>query len=464
MRRRLLFSYLSLTLFILLVLEVPLAITFARGERRALTTRVERDTVALASFAEGLLEGEATEDIAILRSTANGYRDDTGGRVVVVDRAGISLLDTAAPDATRRDFSTRPEVVEALGGDVATGTRSSNTLGANLLYVAVPVASGGTVFGAVRVTYPTTAVDERVHRYWLVLAGIGAIVIAAASLVAVRFSRTIVRPLSDLEAAAQAAGEGDLTVRAPVDGPPEVRTLASRFNEMIAQLDELLSSQSAFVADASHQLRTPLASLRLRLENLQHDVADPGQPGLASALTEVERLSQLVDQLLALARADGAGLTPATTIDLSSVIDERAEFWAALADEQAVELIPGSSPSVLARAAQGRIEQVVDNLIENALEACDAGGTVTITCKSDGAWAELRIEDDGPGLTAHQRDRAFDRFWRAQSSGEGSGLGLAIVDRLVALDAGTVELAASARGGVAAIVRLPIANSREPGL
>ena len=230
---------------------------------------------------------------------------------------------------------------------------------------------------------------------------------------------------------------------------------------MVAQLDELLSSQSAFVADASHQLRTPLASLRLRLENLQHDVAEPG---LASALTEVERLSQLVDQLLALARADGAGLAPATTIDLRSVIDERAEFWAALAEERAVELIADSGPSVLARAARGRVEQVIDNLIENALEACDAGGTVTIGCESDDVWAQIQIEDDGPGLSAEQRDRAFDRFWRAQSSGEGSGLGLAIVDRLVALDEGTVELAASAAGGVVAIVRLPIANSREPQL
>jgi signal transduction histidine kinase len=257
------------------------------------------------------------------------------------------------------------------------------------------------------------------------------------------------------------AGGGDLTVRAPIDGHPEVRTLASRFNEMVSQLDELLDSQSAFVADASHQLRTPLASLRLRLENLQHDVADPGQPGLASALTEVERLSQLVDQLLALARADGAGLTPATDIDLRSMIDERTEFWAALAEEQAVELIASSGPRVLARAAQGRIEQVIDNLIENALETCNAGGTVEISCKSDGVWAQVHIEDDGPGMSAEQRDRAFDRFWRAQSSGEGSGLGLAIVDRLVALDDGTVELAASAAGGGVAIVRLPLADSRE---
>ncbi len=233
---------------------------------------------------------------------------------------------------------------------------------------------------------------------------------------------------------------------------------------MVGRLDELLSSQSAFVADASHQLRTPLASLRLRLENLQHDVAEPGQPGLASALTEVERLSQLVDQLLALARADGAGLAPATTIDLRSVIDERAEFWAALAEERALELIADSGPSVLARAARGRVEQVIDNLIENALEACDAGGTVTIGCELDDVWAQIQIEDNGPGLSAEQRDRAFDRFWRAQSGGGGSGLGLAIVDRLVALDEGTVELAASAAGGVVAIVRLPIAGSREPRL
>ena len=460
MSRRLLFSYLSLTLFVLLVLEVPLAITFARAERRALTTRVERDTVALASFAEDLLMREATEDAAILRSTAIAYGSQTGGRVVVVDQAGISLLDTSAPDGAPRDFSTRPELVQALSGDVATGTRRSDTLGENLLFVAVPVASGGQVFGAVRVTYPTATVDGRVHRYWLVLGGIGAIVITVGSLVALRLSRTVVRPLDHLAVAAVAAGEGDLTVRAPVDGPPEVRTVAQRFNEMVSQLDELLRSQSEFVADASHQLRTPLASLRLRLENLAHHVDEPGAAGLESALAELERLSQVVDQLLALARADAAGLEPAEDVELGSMIEERVELWSALAEERDITLSASSDRDVVVRAAPGRLAQVLDNLIENALEACAAGGNVSVSGRGAELTAELHVLDDGPGLSVEQRARAFDRFWRARRGGEGSGLGLAIARRLARADGGDVELRASDTGGVDAVIRLPLVENR----
>jgi signal transduction histidine kinase len=149
--------------------------------------------------------------------------------------------------------------------------------------------------GAVRITYPTSEVDGRVHRYWAILALIGVVVLTAATVVGLRFARAVAGPLGRLEAAARQAGAGDLDVRAPVEGPPEVRSLARSFNEMVAKLDELVRSQREFVADASHQLRTPLAALRLRLENLEYEISPDGGEGLSAALAEVGRLSRLTD-------------------------------------------------------------------------------------------------------------------------------------------------------------------------
>lgn len=453
MRRRLLLTYLGLTLFVLVVLEVPLAIAYARNERQNLTGKVERDAVALSSFAQDVLTGHREEDEAVLRATAQRYDAETRGRVVVVDAEGISLVDTTSPDGQRRDFSTRPEIADALAGQVATGTRRSTTLNETLLYVAVPVASGGEVHGAVRVTYPTSTIDEHIARYWLTLVAIAAVVLVLASLLAIRFARALARPLAGLGAAADLAGAGDLSVRAAEEGPSEVRALAARFNDMVGRLDELVRSQEAFVADASHQLRTPLAALRLRLENLERDVAAEGRDGLERALAEVARLSRLVDGLLALARADA--VAPAGgPVDLAALASDRVAFWAALADERGVRLALDAPAAVPARATAGRVVQVLDNLIENALDASPEGSTVTVSAGSAGAWAELHVADEGPGLPPEQRLRAFDRFWRAGSDGEGSGLGLAIVARLVQADGGTVELRASTAGGVDAVVRL----------
>ena len=271
---------------------------------------MERDAVALASLAEDALEQRTSAPPALTR-LARRYQSDTGGRVIVVDAQGRALVDSES-QGVGADFSTRPEIAAALDGTVATGTRRTrDTLGTDLLYVAVPVASGGVVHGAARITYPTSEVDERVRRYWLILAAIAAVVLAVAVALAGGFARWIVRaaqPRRRRRRRASPAATSPCASRAA--GPPELRRLAGSFNEMVAKLQALLHSQEQFVADASHQLRTPLTALRLRLENLAQDAEPQQSEELEGALDELERLGALVDGLLTLARADRAASAP----------------------------------------------------------------------------------------------------------------------------------------------------------
>ena len=169
MNRRLLLSYVGLVLLVLVVLEVPLAVYYSRNERNALADKVERDAVALGSVAEGAFEQPPEVPPSRLQGLAVRYSRQTGGRVVIVTYPrGIAVADSAgSPGAS---FASRPEIRRALSGHVAQGVRYSHTLGTNLLYVAVPVASAGRLHGAVRITYPTSTVDARTHRYWLILA------------------------------------------------------------------------------------------------------------------------------------------------------------------------------------------------------------------------------------------------------------------------------------------------------
>ncbi len=449
MIKRLLFSYLGLALLVLLVLEVPLGIVNSRNERRDLTTKVERDVSFFASFAEEALESGNEATAATV--AARDYSRRTGGRVVVVDGRGISVIDSDPPSSGPRNFATRPEIATALRGNVATGTRHSNTLDQNLLYVAAPVSSGAKVIGAVRITYPTSAVDSRVHRYWLMLLAVGGTVLAATALVGFRFARWVSSPLERLKRAAAEAGGGDLGARADeTAGPPEVRSLARAFNAMIAEIEQLVRSQEEFVGDASHQLRTPLTALRLRLEVLADGIQESGRADLESALGEVERLSGLVDGLLALARAE---ISPPEQIDLAELVSERIDAWSALTSEHGVRLEARVSGTAL--AGPDRLAQVLENLIANALEAGPEGSTIRI----EGSGAELHVVDQGPGMPPEERARAFDRFWSGGGkAGGGSGLGLAIVKRLVEIDGGSVELREAATGGLDAVVRLRAAD------
>jgi signal transduction histidine kinase len=451
-RHRLLLSYLTLTVFVLAVLEIPLALNYASRERQDLTAKVERDAVALATLA-------SPGDSARLKATAQHYRAQTGGRVLIVGPKGQRVVDSG-PGLGGASYASRPEIAQALNGQVATGVRYSSSLGHDLIYVAVPVAADGRVRGAVRITYPTSAVDARVHRYWAILGAIAGLVLLVALAIGLAFSRSIARPLEALRLAAARVGEGDLGARAPTEvGPPEVRAVATAFNDTARKLDALLRTQDEFVADASHQLRSPLAALRLRLENLELDVGPAGRAGLEGATSELERLSRVVDGLLALARADRAP-SAVVAIELAPMVHERLEAWAAYAEEHDVTLRERLAP-IAALATPGRLEQVLDNLLANALDVAPGGTEIVIAVSARDGSAELRVSDEGPGLTETQRTRAFDRFWRAGSH-SGTGLGLAIVRRLVEADGGSAELLARAEGGIDAVVRMPRALAPTP--
>jgi len=434
--RRLLASYLALTIVVLVALEVPLAIVNGRNERQDLTAKVERDAFAAASFAEDTLQA-GTQSAALRRLVAD-YQARTGGRIVVVDRRGRSIADSHPTTAGERAFGTRPEIAAALRGTTVAGIRTSKTLHERLLYVAVPVASAGRVFGAVRITYPTSTLDHRVRRYRLTLAAVALTVLAAAALVGLLLARSVTRPLRRLEAVAERVGLGELDARASEeDGPPEVRRLAVEVNRTTAKLGGLLTSQQQFVADASHQLRTPLTALRLRLENGEVD----------AGLVEAERLARVVDELLALTRADAAG-EPPVDVALSDLVARRIEMWEPFASERGVRLEAIDNVGAVVRAGPGRVEQVLDNLLSNAIDASPRGGTITVVATG----TELRVLDEGPGMTVEQRERAFDRFWR-EGRGGGSGLGLAIAKRLAEVDGGSIELREAPSGGVDVVVR-----------
>jgi signal transduction histidine kinase len=451
--RRLLLGYLGLTVLVLAMLEVPLAITQARTAQSDLTAKVERDAVALGSLAQDAVRVRDPAALERVQEIAREYSLATGGRVVVTSRRGISLVDTSGSFELGRDFSTRPEIQAALAGSVVGGIRESETLGTRLLYVAVPVASGGVVDGAVRITYPTSELDERVLRYRLTLLAIAGIVLVGATGIGVLLARSITGPLRRVETTAAEFGRGNLQARAPVGGPPEVRELAHSFNDTAAKLESLLHSQEQFVADASHELRTPLTALRLRLENLERDVATGGRADLDAAIQEAERLDRMVEDLLALARADATEAS-AEPVDLGELVKARAEAWEAYAAERDLRVVAESAGRPVARAGRGRLEQVVDNLLANALEVSPRGRAVRLVAEPGRDAVCLRVIDEGPGLTKVERSRAFDRFWRGRHDGSGSGLGLAIVKRLVEADDGAVELREAEGGGIDAVVTL----------
>jgi signal transduction histidine kinase len=457
--RRLVATYLILAAIVLVALEIPLGISNARSQRRDLQQRVERDAVALAALVEDTMQASPRPGDPTLRRIVGDYAASTGARVVVTGPGGRALADSSDERELGRDFSTRPEIAAALEGRVATGTRSSLTLGGGLLFVAVPVASGGAVHGVVRATVPTSRVDSLVRRYWLILGGVALVVLAAVAIAGRWLALWVSRPLTDLRDATRRAEAGDLTVRAdPEAGPDEVRELAGAFNDMVARLDLLVGTQEQFVADASHQLRSPLTALRLRIENLQHETGGAAAEDLEGALAEVDRLARMVNGLLALARAERRA-PRRRPHEVGALVGERAEAWRLAAAEAGVEVAAEVDGAPRATLSEGALEQVLDNLIANALAAAPPGSRVTLAAVAADGRVEVTVTDQGPGMGPEERERAFDRFWRGREDRGGSGLGLSIVRSLVEADGGAARLEEAPGGGLRVVVTLPASDA-----
>lgn len=459
MRLRLLGAFLLLTLFVLVALEVPLAVNYRDRQLTELRNGLERDAFVLASYVQNKLEQPNADELATI---AFNYSVDTKGRVVIIAANGDVLADTDPLRDGIVNFASRPEVAAALQQKVASGSRYSQSLRTGLIYVAVPVTQGNRVVGVVRLSYSTEQVEERVHRYWWLLGLAGAITLLVASIVGVLIARWVTRPLGDLRDAAQRIGSGDLDARADArHGPPEVRALASSFNATAGRLEDLLVAQEQFVADASHQLRTPLTALRLRLEMIEAEVEGPVVEDIDAAHAEVLRMARLVDGLLALARAERSERTEPDAVPIGPIIAERLTIWDPIADERRVTLIAVPTP-LIARVDPDHLGQILDNYIANALDLSPEGASLmvraSIELRGTDRLVAVHVVDQGPGMTDEQRAHAFDRFWRADATRSelgGSGLGLAIVRKLAEADGGTAELRAAPGGGVDAVVLLP---------
>jgi ferredoxin len=221
---------------------------------------------------------------------------------------------------------------------------------------------------------------------------------------------------------------------------------------MAGRLETLVSGHQAMMADVSHQLRTPLAALRLRLDVLAIQAPDHLVEELAGAHDEIGRLSRMVDGLLAVARAENVTAAP-VPVHVAAVISDRCAAWKPAADEKPVDLSAPATEPLTARMREGHLEQILDNLLANAIEAVPSGGSIRITARHAGDRIRIVVADDGPGMSEQQRRAAFRRFASARPGG--TGLGLAIVHRLITADGGTAELSDTPGGGLTVILDVP---------
>jgi signal transduction histidine kinase len=448
-------AYMSLIMLLLVALEVPLGLSFAMNDYHHLVISRINDNVRFAAQAAPVLAGNG--DREALRETMRRYQRRTGVSVVLVDRNG-TVVDSSPAGVRITDRGRRARLSRALSGMTADALDYPYNVHAKPLFLAEPVVQWPTVLGGVVTISPTKALRAHVAKRVAILVAIGVGVLAAAVLLVIPLTRWILRPVKMLGATALAVATGDYDVRAPTDtGPPEMRRLAHVFNAMADRLVTVLGAQRGFVADVSHQLRNPLTALRLRVEGLELYVSNnsaEGRAAVGKATDEVERVCGILDGILRIARDQGHEV-PAQRVDARSVAENRVDAWRTVAEQRDVEVSAEGVPAA-ASCAPEILDQVLDVLLDNAVQLSPPGGRVRVrTTTRDGA-VEVHVIDQGPGMTAQDKARATDRFWRGSVSDEkeGSGLGLSIAVTLLAAVGGSLTFRDASPHGVNAVIRL----------
>jgi len=306
----------------------------------------------------------------------------------------------------------------------------------------------------VRSFVPNSRLRRGVVQAWLLLGLVAVGLLAMAVIVAAQLTRTLVRPLGNVASAAEQLAQGDLTARAPVEGPPEIRQVSNGLNRLAARIGELLAHERETLADLSHRLRTPLTALRIDAESLSDD-----KEVTTRVIGDVDALTRTVNEIIAQARrpaADGV----AAACDATAVVGERAAYWRALAEDQerwmTVELPPFSLP---VRVAEQDLAACVDILLENVFAHTPDGTAFSVRASprtAGGAW--IVVSDNGPGFSHPDSSR------RGLSSAGSTGLGLDIARRIAEGSGGTLTLGRSPGGGGAVTIGLgPSARQvREP--
>ncbi|MHC3470984.1 sensor histidine kinase [Streptomyces sp. 7R007] len=444
MKRRVTWTLLALTSVLLVLAVVPLAVSMTARERVAYRDSTRAATRVIAAAAEEHLSDDKSPTV-MRRELDRAAR--AGDCAAVYDARGRVVASTPCTAA-------QGEEAQELVTDVLRGQEPEPPENEGRLLAAEPAGEVRRPAGAVVLARSADPLNARIAAIWGWSAAIGAAGLAASALLSVRLARWVCRPLSTLDSSARRLGEGALDERADVGpGPPEVRRLATSFNTMAARTEALVQGHQAVIADVSHQLRTPLAALRLRLDVLAAGSEGDTAQELAAAQEEIARLSRLVDGLLAVARAEQATPRP-TAVRVDDVVAERVAAWSPVAEERDVRLTAVSAGRAQTVAlGSGHLEQILDNLIANAVEAVPVGGSVTVDRRAAGDRVRLSVQDDGPGMTDTAKAVAFRRFGNPHA--RGTGLGLAIVHRLVTANGGTARLEDSPGGGLTVVLDLP---------
>lgn len=385
-------------------------------------------------------------------------------RVMVTDGSGVIIYDTTQNEETLGRYALFQEVSLALQGQDVVSYGYSD--GAFRSRAAVPVVYRNMIIGAVYVYEYDSERAALLVGMQASLRNISLLICFLVVALSLMFSKVLTGRLSKLLSAIQSLGEGEYSHRVALEGRDELSALADEFNHLTQRLQETEEVRRRFVSDASHELKTPLASIRLLTDSILQNEGMDGETTrdfVADIGTEADRLTRITEKLLALTRLDNQVEQRRQMVDLAAILEEVMKMLYPLAQDHRVTLQAAMEPDCVVVASRDDLHQVMFNLVENAIKYNIANGWVQVSLTREDASVVLLVEDSGIGIPPEDLPKIFDRFYRVDKARSreagGTGLGLSIVRDTVLLHGG--EVSAGERKGGGSWFRVSFAQANE---
>lgn len=394
----------------------------------------------------------------------------TNIRGVVVNTSYTVLYDTNKESEMRGKIFMRDILKRALDGEQAQITSDTET-GSKMISVAVPVGNGEEIIGGVYLAESVDSIASTVKSIRTSLIFFSALIVILIGMLSLGMSYVITSPLEEFRQVAGAISKGDFSKRVTVRGHNEMAQMGETLNYMCNELNLLEEKRRKFVSDASHELKTPMAGIKLICDSLvaaENPDIEMVKEFLGDMSDEVDRLTRIVERLLTLTRLDnGNSDLKLEETDIKSMLNQIVKKLSSIA--QAKDIILYTDYSYNANEAllidYDKIYEALYNIIDNAIKYSPEGGYVHVDVHSDSGNMIIMIEDNGPGIPEEERERIFERFYRLDDSRArdtgGTGLGLSITKEAILMHGGSVEVQQAASGGSIFIVKLPMNASQE---
>ena len=438
--------------------------------------RIRQDSLSLEKLAATVAPLFQSGQVDSLNDTLVSSGGELNGRLLVLDNDGKIQFDSYASMMGIR--SELPEVIaiisDGLSSSYGIHTLDTPALTAQegdsrIAYCAVRIVGSDGNLGVLLLCSPVAELIDSLDRVERELTVVFLIVAVIALVVSVVFSNLLTKPINALTHTIQKMGHGDLSVRASVRGSGELRTLAENYNAMAEQIESNDKSRSQFVSNASHELKTPLTTMKILLENVIYQPEMPEEMRtefLGDMNHEIDRLSNVVGDLLTLTKMDSNRMEMNRThLNFSETVRDTVHLLFPQAEKRNQELLVRISPNIMIYGDRPKLEQIVYNLTENALKYTPDGGRILVSLQARSHNAIFTVQDNGVGIPWEDQPHIFERFYRVDKARSrdtgGTGLGLSIVRQLVTMHGGEIVVASEPGSGSIFTVRLPVDDKGE---